>query len=82
MRILLAPGLSLLLSQVAIAADSTPAGSAEPAGMLLMLLGLLALLLGMRNLHDLRTKRMTPPPLKPPLARKDDAPISTQGNDY
>jgi hypothetical protein len=36
-------------------------GSAEPAGFILFVLGLVALLIGARNLRVLRTKRMAPP---------------------
>jgi len=36
-------------------------GSAEPAGFILFVLGLVALLIGARNLREQRTKRMAPP---------------------
>jgi len=36
-------------------------GSTEPAGFILFVLGLVALLIGARNLRELRTKRMAPP---------------------
>lgn len=46
-----------------ISADSTP------LGLILLLLGVVALLLGMRNLHDLRNKRMSPPRIQPSPSR-------------
>lgn len=45
---------------VAQQADSAQ-NAAEPAGFFLLVLGLAALLLGMRNLRELRHKRMMPP---------------------
>jgi len=53
--------------------------SAEPAGFFLMIIGLAALLLGMRNLRELRHKRMAPP--RPHQAqRAPDAPAKSDND--
>jgi len=57
---------SLCLSLISLDAMAEEAAArtdnqAEPAGFFLMVLGLGALLLGMRNLRELRHKRMLPP---------------------
>ena len=51
---------------------------AEPAGFFLMVLGLAALLLGLRNLRDLRYKRMTPPRQKPRGDKQHSKPTSAK----
>jgi len=45
----------------AIAETGEPANGSEPASFFLLVLGLVALLIGTRNLRELRTKRMAPP---------------------
>lgn len=56
--ILLLLGLTFTGSAFSAPAESTPA---EPAGFLLLVLGLAALLLGLKSLRDLRHKRFLPP---------------------
>ena len=66
-------GIALLLAGAAPVlaqqADSAAHGS-EPAGFFVLVLGLAALLLGMRNLRELRHKRMMPP--HPEQIRRQD----------
>ena len=50
-------GTTIALAEQADAAQE----STEPASFFLLLLGLLAVLLGMRNLRTLRSQRMIPP---------------------
>ena len=75
-------GLVALLSvsgEVFAEQSSQTTAQAEPAGFFLMVLGLVALLLGMRNLRQLRHKRMAPPrldPVRPPPG--NTPPPSTQ----
>jgi len=61
-------GTTLALAEQADATKETT----EPASFFLLLLGLLAVLLGMRNLRTLRSQRMIPPrPRRRPDADTD-----------
>lgn len=57
------PALALMFgsSQVIAGTDTISQDASDPAGFFLLLFGLAALLLGMRNLRQLKYKRMSPP---------------------
>lgn len=56
----LATSTALAQAQAQAGADADTSHS-DPVAVLLMVIGLIALLLGLRNLRELRGKRMTPP---------------------
>lgn len=67
MRIAVTSGFAIcsgwLYSLTGFASQTVP-DSSDPAGALLLILGLAAVILGMRNLRELRNKRIVPP--RPP----------------
>jgi len=68
--------LSSFLSLNCIAEETTQE-QAEPAAFILLVLGLAALFLGMRNLRELRHKHMIPPRPDPSDVQKNN--INTSG---
>jgi hypothetical protein len=68
--------LHMLVTPVLATEAAKVEHQAEPAGFFLMVLGLAALLLGLRNLRDLRYKRMTPPRQRPHISEEDEKPAS------
>jgi len=63
----------LLLSAHALAdSDEAARSGGESAGILLLVLGLVAVLLGIRNLRELRHKHLSPPRRPHPRGKKNE----------